>query len=227
MNALDLIREFEGYRDTPYWDVNAYRTGYGSDTVTLADGRVIPVSQGMKITRDDAERDLARRVNSEFGPAAVKAVGPEAWQIMTNPQRSVITSLAYNYGRVPENVAQAVRYGDMAAAEAEIRRLSSHNGGVNAKRRNREADIFAGKSGPSEDTTPVAYAYANGKMTPEDEALYEKGVSEGLFPKVDRASPADIYRQTAMRGHKTTPHAQAVSPLTALARNATLPWRSA
>ena len=38
MNAFDLIKRFEGFRTTPYWDVNAYRTGYGSDTVTLADG---------------------------------------------------------------------------------------------------------------------------------------------------------------------------------------------
>ena len=32
--AEQIIAQFEGFRETPYWDVNAYRTGYGSDTIT-------------------------------------------------------------------------------------------------------------------------------------------------------------------------------------------------
>ncbi len=51
----------------------------------------------------------------------------------------------------------------------------------------------------------LAWAYANGKMTPEDEALYEQGAQEGLWPKIQRAaqaakgeSPLDIYAQTAL-----------------------------
>jgi hypothetical protein len=55
--------------------VNALRTGYGSDTVTLADGRVVPVTADTRVTREDAERDLARRVQTEFIPRAAQAVG--------------------------------------------------------------------------------------------------------------------------------------------------------
>jgi GH24 family phage-related lysozyme (muramidase) len=141
--ALSLIREFEGFRETPYWDVNAFRTGYGSDTITLADGRVVPVRQGMAVTREDAERDLLRRVNGEFAPRAASAVGA-GWERLSPAQQAALVSITYNYGSLPSSVARAAATGDVAATEAAIRALSGHNDGVNRGRRNREADIFAG-----------------------------------------------------------------------------------
>lgn len=71
---------------------------------------------------------------------------------------------------------------------------------------------YGGKSNeglPSRDMSPadkrLAWAYANGKMTPEDEKLYEQGAQEGLWPKIQKAaqaakgeSPLDIYAQTAL-----------------------------
>lgn len=149
MNAFDLIKGFEGFRSTPYWDVNAYRTGYGSDTVTLADGRIVPVTQGMSVTEEDAQRDLERRVNSEFIPRAVAKVGPEVWGRMSEPQRAALASITYNYGDLPDSVAAKIKSGDMAGASQAIAALGSHNGGVNAKRRSTEASIFAGGPLPS------------------------------------------------------------------------------
>lgn len=142
-DTLGLIREFEGFRETPYWDVNAHRTGYGSDTVTLADGRVVPVDPNTRVTREDAERDLERRVSQEFMPRAASAVGQDVWNTLSEPQRAALTSITYNYGSLPSSVARAVASGDMAAATQAIRALSSHNDGVNESRRNREADIFS------------------------------------------------------------------------------------
>lgn len=47
----------------------------------------------------------------------------------------------------------------------------------------------------------LAYAYANGQMTPEDAAIYERGMNEGLFPKATpkQPDPLEIYAATAMR----------------------------
>lgn len=51
----------------------------------------------------------------------------------------------------------------------------------------------------------LAWAYANGKMTPEDAAIYERGMAEGAFPKAERREapalpdPLAIYAATAMR----------------------------
>lgn len=158
-DALSLIREFEGFRENPYWDVNAFRTGYGSDTVTLADGSVVPVTQGMSISREDAERDLARRVGTEFMPRAQKAAG-EMWGNLSAPQQAALTSIAYNYGSIPNSVAAALASGDIGATEQAIRGLSSHNGGINAGRRSREADIFAGNAGAGVYSAPSSNSVA-------------------------------------------------------------------
>lgn len=204
--ALSLIRTFEGFRETPYWDVNALRTGYGSDTVTLADGRIVPVAADTRVTREDAERDLDRRVQTEFIPRAVEAVGAEAWGRLTPSQKAALASITYNYGSLPGSVAAAVRSGDpMAAAEA-IRALGSHNDGVNAKRRAKEAAIYAGQEmpegseAPSADRNPIrlAMAYASGKMTPEDAALYEEGMAAGVFPKAEKRGAVKAPESTAL-----------------------------
>lgn len=153
--AYSIVRGFEGYRDTPYWDVNAYRTGYGSDTVTMADGTVVPVRQGMTINRADAERDLKRRVDTEFMPAARDAIGADAWDKLTPAQQGVLTSLTYNYGTGAwgsslSRVAEAVRSGSPADVANAIQSLGVHNDGINQGRRTKEASIYMGGDIPSE-----------------------------------------------------------------------------
>jgi len=141
-DTLSLIREFEGFRETPYWDVNAHRLGFGSDTVTLADGTVKRVQEGDRVTREDAERDLQRRISTEFEPIARNAIGNDRFASMSPSQRAAVTSIAYNYGEIPDRIVGALRSGDAEAAAAAIRGLGGDNEGVNEKRRNREADIF-------------------------------------------------------------------------------------
>jgi GH24 family phage-related lysozyme (muramidase) len=142
--AAQLLREFEGYRDSPYWDVNAYRAGYGSDTTTLADGRVVPIRQGMTVTREDSERDLSRRVAQEFTPRITSAIGAETFTNLTPQQQAALVSITYNYGSLPGSVVSAIRGGDPGAVAAAIRGLGGHNEGVNRDRRNREAEIYGG-----------------------------------------------------------------------------------
>jgi GH24 family phage-related lysozyme (muramidase) len=141
--TLSLLRGFEGYRADPYWDVNAYRAGYGSDTVTLADGRVVPVTQGMTVSREDAERDLLRRTQTEFGPQAQSQVGA-AWNNYTPEQQAALISITYNYGSLPSSVARAAATGDAAAVNEAILGLQGHNDGINANRRASEAAYFGG-----------------------------------------------------------------------------------
>lgn len=147
--ALSLIRGFEGFRETPYWDVNALRTGYGSDTVTLADGSVQKVTEGTRVSREDADRDLKRRVSTEFAPIARKAVGDAAWSKMTSGQQAALSSIAYNYGEIPSRITEAVRSGDPQAGARAIAALGGDNDGINKGRREKEAAIFAGGALPS------------------------------------------------------------------------------
>lgn len=146
--TLELIKGFEGFRETPYWDVNALRTGYGSDTITTADGRVIPVTKDTRVSREDADRDLQRRAQTEFAPLAASAVGAETFAALDPNQKAALTSIAYNYGELPSSVAAAVRSGDPQAAAAAIAALGSHNGGINAGRRSKEAEVYLGASVP-------------------------------------------------------------------------------
>jgi GH24 family phage-related lysozyme (muramidase) len=148
-DAATLIRSFEGYRDTPYWDVNAHRVGYGSDTVTRADGTVERVQQGMKIDREDAERDLARRINQEFVPGIVKMVGAEKWGRLSDPAKASLASVAYNYGSLPFVVANAVVTGGPEQIAQAVDSLKDHNGGINAGRRAKEAAIIRGGELPA------------------------------------------------------------------------------
>ena len=145
--AADLIIGYEGFDPNPYWDVNALRIGYGSDTITRADGTVVRVGPGMRVTEEDARRDLDRRINEEFMPSARRAVGPEIFDSLSPSQQSVLTSLAYNYGTGAwsddlAGVAAAARTGDPEQVAAAIRALQTHDNGINRTRRLREADVY-------------------------------------------------------------------------------------
>jgi GH24 family phage-related lysozyme (muramidase) len=136
-SAEALIRHFEGYRSQAYWDVNHYRVGYGSDTTTDASGRVRSVQEGDTTTKEDAERDLARRT-AEFASKAAEQVG-DAWGKISDRARASLTSMAYNYGRLPSDVAQAAQSGDEGRIAGAIRAHERDNGGVNSGRRAQEA----------------------------------------------------------------------------------------
>ena len=146
--TVDLIRGKEGFRSSPYWDVNHYRVGFGSDTITRADGTVVKTRPGMSISRADAERDLNRRVQITQGEIQSQ-IGGETWRSLTPQAQAAMTSVAYNYGTLPGGVVSAARSGDPTQIATAIRGLGSDNGGVNRNRRNHEADIAAGTAGVS------------------------------------------------------------------------------
>lgn len=136
--AASILRKEEGFRETPYWDVNAFRTGYGSDTITTTDGKVVRVEKGMRVSREDAERDLGRRLG-EFEQRAASQVGVENWNRLPPAARGALLSTTYNYGSLPKSVVGAVRGGDVAAVAAAVEGLSANKG-----RRRREAGVIRG-----------------------------------------------------------------------------------
>jgi GH24 family phage-related lysozyme (muramidase) len=154
--AADFLRRREGFRESPYYDVNAYRAGYGSDTATLADGTVVPVRQGMTISREDAERDLTRRI-PEFERRVVSAVGQDQYAALPPNAQAALISIAYNYGTLPGSIRAAARSGDPAALAQAVAGLAGDNEGVNAIRRREEAAMIAG--------TPVNVMSGRGATT--------------------------------------------------------------
>ena len=140
-SAIETIKQFEGFRSTPYWDVNAYRAGFGSDTVTLADGSVRRVTQGMRVSYEDANRDLLRRVG-EFQDGIIGQIGRDRFNGFTEAQQASLTSIAYNYGSLPDRILPAVQGGSDQDIATAIARLQGDNDGVNRSRRLQEASAF-------------------------------------------------------------------------------------
>lgn len=163
--ATGLIKSFEGFRTNAYDDNGTgYRVGYGSDTITRADGSVEKVTPITIITKADAERDLERRIG-EFQAGVVRDIGPDVWEGLGATTQAVLTSTAYNYGSLPDDVVNAVKTGDPAAIADAIRNHADDNKGINSKRRNREADlILAGDAANLGRDVPVYYKI----LDPED-----------------------------------------------------------
>ena len=191
-SAANLIAGFEGFISEPAFDVNAFRTGFGSDTITTVQGNVIPVRQGLNVSREDAERDLNRRVG-EFQAGVVGDIGQDAWNTMNADQRDVLTSIAYNYGSLPDRVTSVIASGgDIASA---ISSLRGDNEGINAARRDQEAQIFAGgvrvaqaDTGTRTDATQPqavpAGVWANfsaGNLTEEKQAAVQELIDAGIW----------------------------------------------
>lgn len=141
--SLNMIRKHEGFRTGTYWDVNARRLGYGSDTITNKDGSVRKVRKGDTVTREQAELDLRRRTQ-EFMNSASKTIGEKAFNNLPASAQASLTSLTYNYGSLNKlpNVVKAARSGDLVMLSRAIESLGSHNKGINRKRRQEEANYF-------------------------------------------------------------------------------------
>lgn len=146
VTAEQLIRQAEGYRSTPYWDVNAWRIGYGSDTMTDANGNVTRVTRNSTTTRDAAQRDLERRIPQFQSNGIIRYVGQEAWDRLPSATQAAITSVAYNYGGLGDlrSLRTAIQAGDTEAMATALEGYANHNGGVNRSRRLSEAAIVRG-----------------------------------------------------------------------------------
>lgn len=139
--SAQLLRDLEGFKNKPYYDVNAFRAGYGSDTYTTEDGTVKTVKESDFVSREDAERDLYRRIKTEFGARAKQAAG-DAWESYNPMQRAALTSVAYNYGSIPKRISSAVKSGDARKVSEAIVSLADDNDGINYNRRIKEAEMM-------------------------------------------------------------------------------------
>lgn len=157
--SAQYIASKESFRPNAYWDVNHWRAGYGSDTMTDTRGRSHMVNERSTTTVADATRDLLRRV-AQAEQQIVSKVGAEAFNKLSEGARAALTSVTYNYGQLPDRLVGAVKSGDPNQIAAGIERLGTDNEGVNMGRRREEAALAAGKD--------FAGAYAD--VTAEEKA---------------------------------------------------------
>jgi hypothetical protein len=142
--ASGLLRDFEGFSPKAYWDVNAYRAGFGSDTTTRSDGSIERVTKDTIVTLEDAERDLSRRI-LEFQTGIQNAIGIDTWRSLSEAQQAALTSIAYNYGSLPDSIVKAIEGGGGPEKVAKaIAALSA-----NPDRRKQEAQSYLSGTGIS------------------------------------------------------------------------------
>jgi GH24 family phage-related lysozyme (muramidase) len=193
-----VLRQFEGFKNTAYWDVNHWRVGYGSDTVTRADGTVEKVTENTVVSKEDAERDLERRTAISQNQVR-NAIGAGAWDKLDNRGKASLTSIAYNYGKVPDQLIEAAKSGDKEKLANAVLGLSSHNGGVNARRRATEAANIQGKNGPGERPS----------MQNQAEILTDIDNDPSLSPQAKAAATAQVNKlYTISRNHQIKTQAQ-------------------
>lgn len=149
--AAILLRKFEGFLPTAQPDytyrngvkVNSgWRGGFGSDTITREDGSKKKLAPGEAVDLLDANRDLARRIG-EYRQIIEKQIGAQRFASFTPAQQAALTSVAYNYGSLPDRILKAVRTGTTDQIANSITSLQYDNKSINQKRRLREAGVFS------------------------------------------------------------------------------------
>jgi lysozyme len=93
--ALDIIKEFEGFSSKAYYDPHT-----GALPITIAYGSTrktngTPFYIGETITKEEGENLLIYQLNKEFIPALQKI---PYWNEMTDGMKSALISFAYNLG---------------------------------------------------------------------------------------------------------------------------------
>ncbi len=149
--AAAMIKRFESFSGSAYADTrtstgkfDAWRAGFGSDTVTRANGMIEKVTKETVVSLDDAERDLSRRI-LEFQSGIQNAIGVDTWRSLSEGQQAALTSIAYNYGSLPKKIVEAIQSGGgpqvVASAIASLT--------ANPDRRREEAQSYLSGTGIS------------------------------------------------------------------------------
>jgi GH24 family phage-related lysozyme (muramidase) len=191
-DAATLIRQFEGFKDKAYVDSDGrYRVGFGSDTTTDASGQKHEVTSDTTTTREDAERDLARRI-VEFQTEAARQIGP-AWARLTDEAKASITSVAYNYGHVPTSVVTAVQTGGNAEIAGAIGSLSANPG-----RRAQEAANIT-HTGGAAITDPAKIKEGNEAIAEQQDRINALNAAKSGGTEIEKATLANLQAELAGR----------------------------
>lgn len=106
--AFDVVKKFEGFRDTAYYATDAEKA---KGLLTNGYGRTTGVTDGQKTTKAEEEAWLGNQLQAT-ATALDSEIGP-AWDKLTDNQQAAVVSLAYNVDK--DVVGQFKRSKAMAA----------------------------------------------------------------------------------------------------------------
>jgi GH24 family phage-related lysozyme (muramidase) len=137
-----LIAGEEGVR------LKAYKDSGGVPTIGY--GETKGVRLGDTITKEKAVVRLRSSIESHR-KVAIKQVGAEKWNKLDENTKAVLTSVAYNYGSLPDRIMPAVKTGDSEKIAQSLSLLHGDNGGILKARRERESGFIRTGSSPKLD----------------------------------------------------------------------------
>lgn len=171
--AAKMLKTFEGFVPKAKWDVNHYRAGFGSDTTTDSAGNISEVTKDTIVTLEDAQRDLSRRI-IEFQDGIQNAIGIDTWKSLSDSQQAALTSIAYNYGKLPKSIVAAIQSG----GGPEVVATAIANLTANPKRRKEEAQAYLSGTGISMNEAGLGNKKSPDELFKGDQAAVQRRIDQ-------------------------------------------------
>ena len=203
--AADVIKREEGFRTGAYCDSNAFAHRLRFRHLRRRNGQDPEGDQETVVTLEQANQASRPSSILEFQQTIQTQIGPDMWRSFTENQQAALTSIAYNYGRLPASIVKAIQQGDQGQVAKAIAALSA-----NPERRKREAELFGGGMFSS----TAAKAQFRRMAGPEQAARSRLGVRERHARRFDaedqradgRDREAEIHPGGSRRGARAGAH---------------------
>jgi GH24 family phage-related lysozyme (muramidase) len=144
--ALQFIANEEKFEKEAYWDVNAYRVGYGNDKYIDIDNKLKEVTASTVVTQIQALQTLKYTVINTFQPTVIRNIGKDNWNKLNDNQKAALLSYAYNVGSIRASIYNPIKNNNYRLAAQEIQRGPVTGGGkiyqTLVERRKKEASLF-------------------------------------------------------------------------------------
>lgn len=137
--AAKILRQEEGFSTTAYWDVNAWRVGYGTE---FKANQGNAYNKDSTITREEAENQLVKYDLPRFEERILYQVGKKYWNALNDNVKAALLSVAYNRGSLTKALTTAAQSGDTNQIARTIEQTDAETHGA---RRQREAQLVLTK----------------------------------------------------------------------------------
>lgn len=123
--AISIIKEFEGFRTKTYYDVNAYRGGYGTSIIIEnIGGTPQEATKSTIYTEQTAEITLKYDVETRFKNEVISILTEQNWNKLNNFQKAALISYSYNTGSnrlKTKGIVELITNNDFESVSEEIR----------------------------------------------------------------------------------------------------------
>lgn len=175
-SGIAALKQREGVRKTPYWDVNGWAIGYGDHTYKGqplgADQNTVPP---VKLSDAEASEMLRKRLQEHYEPIIRRALGGKG---VSQSQFDALVSVAYNSEAAGRNLARRLAAGENLSI-GDFQASGTVGGKRNAHLQARRAAEFDQYTSDSRNAVPIAALAAADRGKPPAPVVVQTNVSNG------------------------------------------------